>query len=185
MSQHSILDGIRVASPCQASWDGMTGDDRRRACRACGKDVYNLSEMTTAEALALVSRPGPRPCVRFYRRSDGTVLTSDCPVGARATRKRWVRRAAGLGLGLSVMSAVAWAFGFGRSPEPRDLTPPFPGSATPTPPGLKATVSGWVDQTLSAVGFRRGGHTVGEADAILVPPTPPASPIGSKGGQTK
>jgi hypothetical protein len=27
-------------------------------------------------------------CVRFYRRSDGTMLTQDCPVGVRAARRK-------------------------------------------------------------------------------------------------
>ena len=46
-------------------------------------NVYNLSDMTEEEALKLVEEREGRLCVRFYQREDGTVLTSDCPVGSR------------------------------------------------------------------------------------------------------
>ena len=38
--------------------------------------------MTEEEALKLVEEREGRLCVRFYQRRDGTVLTTDCPVGA-------------------------------------------------------------------------------------------------------
>lgn len=82
------LDGIAVASPCTVSWEGMTGDDQVRHCGSCRLNVYNLSEMTRAEAESLVRNREGRLCVRFYRRADGTVITRDCPVGLRAIRRR-------------------------------------------------------------------------------------------------
>src|SRR5438105_4653286 len=30
----SLLDNLAIASPCQASWQGMTGDDQVRFCAA-------------------------------------------------------------------------------------------------------------------------------------------------------
>ena len=42
------LEQIRVASPCHANWDEMTGTDQARFCGQCRKNVYNLSEMTRA-----------------------------------------------------------------------------------------------------------------------------------------
>lgn len=60
----------------------MEGDDRVRFCPECELNVYNLSAMTEEQALALVQEREGRLCVRFYQREDGTVLTSDCPVGA-------------------------------------------------------------------------------------------------------
>jgi hypothetical protein len=84
-----LLDNIRVASPCSASWEAMRGDERVRFCGACQKSVYNLSGMTRAEAERLVRETEGRLCVRFYRRRDGTVLTSDCPVG-RGRARRWL-----------------------------------------------------------------------------------------------
>jgi hypothetical protein len=84
-----LLDNLRIASPCAQDWDEMAGDDRIRFCRRCQKNVYNLSSLTREEAERLVFEKEGRMCVRFYRRSDGTILTSDCPTGSR--RVRWVR----------------------------------------------------------------------------------------------
>jgi len=55
--------------------------------------VYNLSNMTRQEAEDFVGSREGRTCVRFYRRYDGTVLTSDCPIGARALKHRLLRTA--------------------------------------------------------------------------------------------
>src|SRR3954465_2271982 len=49
-----VLDDIRVAAPCSASWDQMVGDARVRACAECNKNVYNLSDMTRDEAEAVI-----------------------------------------------------------------------------------------------------------------------------------
>src|SRR5436853_394632 len=97
----SLLDRVRIASPCTASWAAMKGDDRDRYCDQCSLHVYNLSEMTRAEAEALVRQREGRMCVRLYRRRDGTVLTRDCPIGLAAVRHRLVT-------GLLAVSAVAW-----------------------------------------------------------------------------
>jgi hypothetical protein len=93
-----LLENVRVASPCQARWEEMTGDDRVRRCGACDKDVYNLSAMPRDEAERLLAERVGSICVRLYRRADGTVLTADCPVGARKKRVRLgVLAAAGAG----------------------------------------------------------------------------------------
>lgn len=86
------LDDVRVATPCNASWDKMRGDERTRFCGTCAKNVYNLSEMSRAAAMTLVREKEGHLCVRFYRREDGTMLTDDCPVGLRAVRRplRWM-----------------------------------------------------------------------------------------------
>jgi len=86
-----ILDDVRVASPCTANWEEMAGDDRKRFCSHCRLHVYNLSAMKRDEAEQLVRDQAGRLCIRFYRRSDGTVLTRDCPVGLRALRQRFLR----------------------------------------------------------------------------------------------
>jgi hypothetical protein len=83
-----LLENLRIATPCNADWDDMTGDDRVRFCGRCEKNVYNLSAMPRAEAEALVGAKEGRMCVRFYQRTDGTVLTADCPVGVRRQRLR-------------------------------------------------------------------------------------------------
>jgi hypothetical protein len=83
-----VLANIRVATPCRADWNQMTGDDRVRACGACEKNVYNLSEMTRDEAEALILAKEGRLCVRYFQRADGTILLKDCAVGISQKRKR-------------------------------------------------------------------------------------------------
>jgi hypothetical protein len=94
-----LLNSLRVASPCDASWEEMEGDELVRFCQYCQKNVYNLSGMSRREAAAFVRETEGRLCVRFYRRQDGTLLTDNCPVGWRAAR-RWLlaRMAAVFGL---------------------------------------------------------------------------------------
>jgi hypothetical protein len=104
-----MLPEIRIASPCTANWEEMTGDARARHCAECNLDVYNFSAMTSHEVEQLLgATKGQRVCGRFYRRTDGTILTSDCPVGFRA-RVRRVSRVAGAALtaAMSVGSAAA------------------------------------------------------------------------------
>jgi hypothetical protein len=83
-----VLEAIRVASPCNAGWDNMVGDDRVRFCGKCEKNVYNLSALTRSEAEALVREKEGLMCVHLYRRADGTVLTADCPDGVERKRLR-------------------------------------------------------------------------------------------------
>lgn len=82
------VNRLRVASPCPVGWESMKGDDRKRLCEVCEINVYNISSLTNAEVKNLVGGQNGRLCVRLYRRTDGTVLTKDCPVGLRAVRKR-------------------------------------------------------------------------------------------------
>lgn len=82
-----VLDNIRIASPCTASWAAMTGDDRVRHCGSCDKDVFNLSAMTRDEAQALITERAGNLCARYFQRSDGTILLADCEVGVSRRRK--------------------------------------------------------------------------------------------------
>jgi hypothetical protein len=81
------LEDIRVASPCSADWSAMPGDDRVRTCGDCKKRVYNLAAMTRADAEALIASR-ESPCVRLYRRRDGTVVTTDCAPPLHKIRRR-------------------------------------------------------------------------------------------------
>jgi hypothetical protein len=99
-----LLEDVRVASPCNASWDAMTGDDQVRFCGQCQKNVYNLSAMAREDAERLIAAREGSICVRLYRRADGTVLSGDCSVGLR---KKRVRRAAYGALGAGALAAAA------------------------------------------------------------------------------
>jgi hypothetical protein len=83
-----VLDNIRVAAPCTADWNQMTGDDRTRHCGECKKNVYNLSGMTRDEAEALLIDRNGDLCVRYFQRHDGTILLADCTVGVKRRRRR-------------------------------------------------------------------------------------------------
>jgi hypothetical protein len=83
-----ILDSIRIASPCHVPWEKMAGGDQIRHCGDCRLNVYNLSEMERDEAVQLIRQNEGRICVRLYRRTDGTVITRDCPQGVRLLRRK-------------------------------------------------------------------------------------------------
>lgn len=85
------LDNIKIASPCAADWNAMIGNNRQRYCGDCKLNVYNLSGMSRTEAENLLMQSEGRVCVRYFRRSDGTVLTKDCPVGWQAVKMRMSR----------------------------------------------------------------------------------------------
>ena len=82
------VDEIRVASPCHARWNDMAGDERARFCGQCSKHVFNLSAMTRVQIETLVREKEGKFCGRFHRRTDGTMLTADCPSRLRRLRER-------------------------------------------------------------------------------------------------
>lgn len=84
----TVVQNLRVASPCPIRWEQMSGDDCVRRCQECKLDVYNLSDMTASEAEKLLAAREGRLCVRFHQRADGTVITRDCPVGIRSLIRR-------------------------------------------------------------------------------------------------
>ncbi len=124
---------LRIASPCRAPWDNMDGDDRVRFCRECNRNVYNLSAMTKREARRVIAEREGRLCVRFYQRRDGTVLTSDCPVGAKRAFLLGAARAgaavAGVAAGLVTLSACNSV-----EDEPAQTGQPLMGSLAIAPP---------------------------------------------------
>ena len=122
------LEAVSVASPCQAPWEAMAGDERTRFCGQCQQHVYNLSEMSLTDAQVLIQKTEGQLCVRYYRRADGTFLTDDCPVGLRAMRRRlrFVASVAVAGIGLFV-GGLLTVFGASRQDEKgrrlRDIEP--------------------------------------------------------------
>jgi hypothetical protein len=117
------IDRMRVASPCPTSWDAMKGDNRARYCDLCDLHVYNISELTRKEVTKLIAEKEGRICARLYKRTDGTVLTKDCPVGLRAIRRR-VSRATAATL-TAVLSLCTSAFGRSMSKDSPSGSTPF------------------------------------------------------------
>ena len=151
------LDDVKVATPCPASWDEMTGNDRVRFCGQCNLNVYNLSGMRRVEAERLVASTEGRLCVRYYRRKDGTILTKDCPVGLAALRRRISAVAsavAGLVFGLVGGTAAGLAYrafepapgGYeavagAMEPIPREVEPPIMGAPLLPPDAIQGRIA--------------------------------------------
>lgn len=136
------LEVLPIDDPCAERWSKMEGTDSVRFCRVCESHVYDLSEMTTGEAHALLEVTEGRICVRFYRRADGTIATKDCAPDRAAYGRR--RRRRGVLAGMAAM-AVAGAVGPLASALP---APPPTRSATPCrgprPPAPTRNPS-WID----------------------------------------
>lgn len=77
------LDGLRVKTACATDWSAMTGDDRKRHCETCDKQVYDLSRMTRPEIERLVRITRGNFCGRMTRHADGRVFSvGDLPVSS-------------------------------------------------------------------------------------------------------
>ena len=157
-----LLETIHVAKPCHADWDAMTGDDQVRHCGACRQNVYNLSEMTRAQAEAVILEKEGHLCVRFYTRADGTIMTRDCPVGLRAFRLKAAQKLSwAAALALSCLTSL-WQGGpayAASHPAAKSSAKPHPAPTPPhIPPMVTAGVPMWV-------------------------PTPPAPPHQKKAGK--
>jgi hypothetical protein len=114
------INDLKVAKPCPASWENMSGSGRTRFCSLCELNVYNISEMTPAEVRNLVVNSSGRICGRIYQRADGTVITRDCPVGLSKYRKQAAKYSgAFLGAILGLFTITFGAFGQ-TEPEKKD-----------------------------------------------------------------
>ncbi len=99
----AILDEVVIAAPCPISWDNMNGDDRVRHCSGCNKNVYNIADMTDAEANEFFEKNGSTECIRIFRRTDGKMMTDNCPKGLRLVRNRIMT---GIKLGAGIAAAI-------------------------------------------------------------------------------
>lgn len=160
----TILDNIRIASPCSADWSKMVGDDRSRFCGSCEKHVYNLSAMTADEATQLIREREGNLCGRLFRRADGTVLTSDCPVGARAVWRRTKQ--------LAVACTAAVLIGVGGMMLPNVVAARSSSNPPTGGPVVQKAVALW-DDLLVWIGVRRRFAVAGGC----APPPPITSPV--------
>lgn len=65
MSKKSLIDSVKVGTPCSEDWHKMEGTDTVRFCSHCTKHVNNLSEMTRKEAMRLVRSSDGNLCIRY------------------------------------------------------------------------------------------------------------------------
>lgn len=136
----SPLNNIKVASPCSANWDEMFGNERKRFCGDCKLNVYNLSGMTKYDAENLLAVSEGSVCVRYFQRSDGTVLTADCPVGwAKVKQRLSVCATAAFSMLLALMGGLlAVSFLKKHSDLVKRIPIPF---ASPTPQPLMGAIA--------------------------------------------
>lgn len=130
------LPNLRLGFACKQRWEDMIGDDRIRACGGCDRPVFNLSEMTSEDAERVLATRGLTPCVRFYRRPDGTVMTTDCPTGERREGRRLAVVASSLAAG-SVLAAAPSA-----RAEPAPASPVETPRSTMDDPAIEPTEPG-------------------------------------------
>jgi hypothetical protein len=112
------LDDLTIPEPCNADWNAMTGDERRRFCGACQKHVTDLSTFTKPEAQRFLDE-NPGACVQFTR-VRGTMVfepTPPRPVSLRRPRAL-VRRVASAAAVALVTSAPAYASSDAEEPGP-------------------------------------------------------------------
>lgn len=118
LQRNRLLDQIEIAAPCPAKWEEMRGDDAQRFCGGCQKSVYNLAGMSSLEAEKLIFETEGNLCVRLFRRHDGTVITSDCPVGLAERAWRRARNTALASVSLIIVlltGALVALFGASRT----------------------------------------------------------------------
>jgi hypothetical protein len=159
MTTEELLQRARVASPCNANWDLMEGDERVRFCLSCNKHVYNFSAMSAEEVAALIRAREGRLCARFHRRRDGTMLTADCPVGRRRQRRRDL-----LGLCFGLLGAVAAFLGIAAASRNDSNSARLPNVID----RLESTVRSWFRPPIAG-----GIRVMGD---IAVPPVPSSNP---------
>jgi len=120
--QREPLSELRVVNSCPASWTRMQGTARVRHCEQCDLNVYNISELSRAEAVELVRETEGRVCARYYQRRDGTIMTRDCPATERAGAKAKTALAAALGLvGISMTTGCIMGSTGSAYPETQEI----------------------------------------------------------------
>lgn len=164
MNSESILGQVRIASPCNARWEDMSGDDRSRFCQHCQKHVFNLAAMSRAEAEQLVREKNGKLCGRFYQRRDGRMLTGNCPVGQRRRRNRLIKFCAA---GFAAIAILSTAVAAG-------------GNRNRTRGPLAQKIDGWIYDAKVKLGIIKPTMLMGE---IAVPL--PASSASATNGNSK
>lgn len=144
-----VLSNLLVATPCSTRWEDMKGDGKTLHCDQCNLNVHNFEAMTSDELLTLLENAEGRVCGRLFRRSDGKILTADCPSGLALVRAKARRTAARLVamIGTVITAGVLWAKGHEQpSGEARlMMLEPFAtvhSKLSPAPPVLSRPVMG-------------------------------------------
>lgn len=104
--QRWSLEIAEIPEPCTVPWDSMKGNDRVRHCNECSKNVYNISNMTRAEAHALLIDNEGKVCISMLKRADGTIVSDKCPPILKPIRNCWRRVSAAAIAAFALISNV-------------------------------------------------------------------------------
>jgi hypothetical protein len=88
MSKTKNPKNSKKATPCKALWEEMVGNQCIRFCHTCKLNVYQLKSLEKEEALDLMETVEGHASEPFYTRSDGTLLTQDCPLKSISSTKK-------------------------------------------------------------------------------------------------
>lgn len=110
MSKSTFIDAVRVASPCDAEWDEMTGNDQVRFCGHCDKSVTDLSTFRRKDAARLVRASNGDLCIRYIPN-----LKTNEPMFADQLVQIAARRVPRLATGVLSASISLSTMAFGQS----------------------------------------------------------------------
>ena len=72
-----------IAAACDSEWKDMEGTEQFRTCQKCKLMVFDVKRMSLDDAKSLIFTREGKDAEAFYKRTDGTFLTSNCPIGVR------------------------------------------------------------------------------------------------------
>lgn len=84
---------VKRASPCSGK-GAANGEGPVRRCGKCQRRAYDVKHLDAFQVRELVMREEGRPCMRFFERADGLLLTADCPRGFKPLGWLWNREKA-------------------------------------------------------------------------------------------
>lgn len=145
MDSSHALSEITVSTPCPMDWNQMCGDNRTRYCTACGKDVHDFAQMTSAQANALLRDNDGDVCGRLSRFADGTIMTADFGAPTEPAKIPWQFNIRSL---MGVIAGLAATLGIAR------LVADETSNATPPPNAPLLTRAPFLTHTVGKVAYR-------------------------------
>jgi hypothetical protein len=140
-----LLDEIRIVAPCPIRWEAMTGSNQVRHCSECDQQVFDLSALTAAEAVALIQAKRGQLCIQLSRRPDGTVRTVDSTHGWSQRGFRWWQRLGSLAAALFFVAGCSSDADASKGEAARPATKPKARDCVRT--GGKMAAVEWVKET--------------------------------------
>lgn len=150
MSRSTFIDAVRVASPCDAEWDEMTGNDQVRFCGHCDKSVTDLSTFRRKDAARLVRASNGDLCIRYIPN-----LKTNEPMFAEQL-VQIARRVPRLATGVLSASISLSAMAFGQSEDKNENKPQIVSQGNETRTTLSLTALQNVPETEKKGGVIHG-----------------------------